>query len=182
MYWKKWPKKRSSEGARRWDTRAALFALVILVGMVAKGADRVKELQDHFDREPRATGKIKLLDKLASAQFEATSKAGDSGDYVTAGLTLEKYRDNVRDVFQLLKKQEPDADRHSNGYRQLELQVRRGMREVAETIVIAPVELRPPLELVHKDLLDIDDELIRLLFPRHTKEPQKLPVTPVEKQ
>jgi hypothetical protein len=56
------------------------------------------------------------------------------------------------------------------------------MREVAETIVIAPVELRPPLELVHKELLDIDDELIRLLFPKHTKEPQKVPVTPVEKQ
>jgi hypothetical protein len=181
MFWKKWPRRSSGE-ARRGEIWSALCALLILVGARAEGADQLKQLQDRFDSETHATSKVKVLDKLAAAQFDAATKAGDSGDYVTVGLTLEKYRDNVRSVLQLLKKQEPDADRHPNGYRQLELQVRRGMREVAETIVIAPGEMRPPLELVHKDLLDMDDELIRLLFPRHTKDPQKVPMAPEEKQ
>jgi hypothetical protein len=154
----------------------------MLAAAVVEGADRVKELQDRFDKEPHATSKVKMLDKLAGAQFEAAGNAGATGDFSTVGLTFEKYRDNVRTVFQLLKKQEPDADRHPTGYRQLELQVRRGMREVAETLIIAPGELRPPLELVRQDLLDMDDELIRLLFPRRTKEPQKVPMAPEEKQ
>jgi len=33
--------------------------------------------------------------------------------------------------------------------------------------VIAPDEYRPPLELVRRDLANIDDELLELLFPRH---------------
>ncbi|MGB7848736.1 MAG: hypothetical protein WBL63_24205 [Candidatus Acidiferrum sp.] len=158
-----------------------LCSLVILAGTVANGTDKVKELQDHFDKEAHATSKVKALDKLAQAQFDAAAKAGGLGDYITVGLAFEKYRDNVRATLELLRKQEPDADRHPGGYRQLELQVRKGLREVQETLITAPVEMRPPLEIVRKDLVDLDDELIRLLFPRRTKEPQKVPAIPEEK-
>jgi hypothetical protein len=149
---------------------------------MAEGADRVKELQDHFDKEPHGTSKVRALDKLAQAQFDAAAKAGASGDYVTVGLIFEKYRDNVRATLLLLKKQEPDADRHPTGYRQLELQVRKGLREVQETLITSSGEMRPPLEIVRKDLLDLDDELIHLLFPRRTKDPDKVPRVPEEKQ
>jgi hypothetical protein len=182
MYWKKWPKKRTSREANLWKLRAALCAFLLLTGTVAEGADKVKELQDHFDKETHATGKVRALDKLAQAQFEAAGKAGGLSDYIAVGLTFEKYRDNVRATLQLLKQQEPDADRHPGGYRQLELQVRKGLREVQETLIIAPGEMRPPLEIVRKDLLDLDDELIRLLFPRRTKDPAKVPAVPEEKQ
>lgn len=158
--------------------RAAVCALLALTVIGAQGADKVKELQDRFDKESHAGGKIKALDKLADAQFDADRKAGDAGDYSTVGLTLEKYRDNVRATFGLLKTQEPDAERHSSGYRQLELQVRRGIREVDDAMKTAPVEMRPPLEIVHRDLIDIDDELIRLLFPRRTQDPEKVPTAP----
>lgn len=154
---------------------------LLLVSPLSSRADKVKDLQDHFDKETHAGGKVKALDKLSEAQFEIAGKAGQSGDYVTVGLTFEKYRDNVRTVLELLKKQEPDADRHPGGYRLLELQVRKGIREVEDTIMVAPVEMRPPLGIVHKDLLDMDDELIRLLFPRRTKDPEKVPPVPEEK-
>ena len=100
---------------------------------------------------------------------------------MNAGLTFEKYRDNVRACFELLRKQEPDADKHPNEYRHLELQTRRGIREVEDTLLIAPPEMRPPLEIVRKDILDIDDELIRILFPRRTPEPEKVPPVPEAK-
>jgi hypothetical protein len=147
---------------------------VLLVCGPLWAAEKVKDLQDHFDKDPHAGGKVKALDKLAEAQFEAAGKAMLSNDYTTVGLTFEKYRDNVRATLELLKKQEPDADRHPGGYRQLEMQVRKGIRELEETRIVAPLEMRPPLEIVHKDLLDMDDELIRLLFPRRTKDPEKV--------
>jgi len=147
----------------------------------ASGADRVGDLQSHFDKEPHAGTKVKLLDKLADAQFEAAGKADAQGDYIAVGLTFEKYRDNVLAAFDLLKKQEPDAERHPGSYRQLELQTRKGIREVEQTLVVVAAELRPPLEIVHKDLLAMDDELIRLLFPKRTKEPAKVPPVPEEK-
>jgi hypothetical protein len=182
MSWKKWPKRRSS-GCAGWNK---LLAACTLLCFFASGgvlaADKIKDLQDHFDKDTHAGSKLKLLDKLTDAQFDAASKAIQANDYVAAAFTYEKYRDNVRAALELLKKQEPDADRHPNGYRQLELQVRHGMRELQEVQLIAPADLRPPLGIVLKDLTDMDDELIRLLFPRRTKDPEKVPSPPVEEK
>jgi len=178
MSWKRWRRKRSSW---RLGRLAGVCALLFLTCGPAALADKVKDLQDHFDRDPHAGSKVKSLEKLADAQFEAAGKAMQANDYSAVDLTFEKYRDNVRATLELLKKQEPDADRHPGGYRQLELQLRKGIRELEETRVVAPMEMRPPLELVHKDLVEMDDELIRLLFPRRTKDPEKVPPAPEEK-
>ncbi len=180
MYWKRWPKKRSRGRAEQWGLWVALWVVFLIPGTVA-GLDRVSDLQGQFDKETHASGKVKALDKLGGAQFDAARKASAAGDFITVGFILEKYRDNVRVCFDVLKKQEPDADRHPSGYRQLELQTRKGLREVEDTLLTAPPELRPPLELVHQDILDIDDELIRLLFPRRTPDPQKVPPVPEAK-
>ncbi|PYT60723.1 MAG: hypothetical protein DMG35_10685, partial [Acidobacteria bacterium] len=84
----------------------------------------------------------------------------------TAGFTLEKYRDNVLAAIQALKKQHPDAEKHSNGYRQLEMHLRNGIREVEDTMLAAPAPYKPPLQIVRQDLIAMDEELIKLLFPR----------------
>jgi hypothetical protein len=150
-----------------------LLSLLLCAGAFA--TDKVTELQQHFDRESHASDKIKTLDRLADAQFEVETRLETTGNFSEAALIFEKYRDNLRVAFELLKKQEPDAEKHSGPYRHLELQTRRGIREVEETLLIAPLELRPPLEIVRKDIVDMDDELIRLLFPRRTKAPAKPP-------
>ena len=71
-----------------------------------------------------------------------------------------------RAALEALKKQHPDAEKHSNGYRQLEIHARKGIREVEETLVVAPTEYKPPLEIVRRDLAAMEEELIKLLFPR----------------
>jgi hypothetical protein len=151
---------------------------LLVAGLVAgtlASADKLSELQERFDKETHAAAKVKSLDKLSDAQFEAARKSTAASDFINAGLTLEKYRDNLRACFELLKKQEPDADRHPGSYRQLELQTRKGLREVEDTLLTSPPEVRPPLELVRKDILDMDDELIHMLFPRRSPEPAKIP-------
>lgn len=173
----------SKKGLRRRNSVVFLcscgLGLLVFAALLARAdafpADKLKELQEHFDHNTHAGSKVKDLQKLAAAQFEAATTAGNAGDYMAVGFIFEKYRDNVRAAFELLKKQEPDADRHPSSFRQLELEVRQGIREVADTLLVAPDVLRPPLELVHKDLIGVDDALIRLLFPRRTKDPVKAP-------
>jgi hypothetical protein len=178
MFCKRKPRPRSTSRFLVHSALAASFALVFLAPLFA--VDRVKELQNHFDHETHAGGKVKVLEKLGEAQFDAATKAGRAEDYPTVAFTFEKYRDNVRAALDLLNKQEPDADRHSNGYRNLELQVRRGIREVEETLVIVPEEVRPPLRIVEQDLIAIDDLLIAKLFPRRTKDPDKVTPPPAD--
>lgn len=158
---------------------AAVVFLLVCSSLFA--TDKLKELQDRFDRDPHAATKIKTLDKLGLAMFDSADKAEQAGDYATVGFIFEKYRDNVRAAFELLRKEEPDPERHGTIYRHLELQVRRAVREVEETLVVVPDPVRPPLQIVRLDLISFDDELIHLLFPRRTKDPPKVPSPPEAK-
>ena len=128
------------------------------------------DLQLRFDNETNAVHKAKLLQKLGDAQLEEARRAGKAGDYNAVGLTLEKYRDNVRSAVDALKKQHPDAERQSNGYRQLEIHVRKGIREIDETLLVSPEDYKPPLQIVRHDLIGMDDELLKMLFPRRPVE------------
>jgi hypothetical protein len=181
MFSKRRCKKRSKRRVGRgFHSTGAVFLLLVVCAPLA-AVERLQELQERFDKETHAGSKVKILDKLGAAQFAAASNAAKAEDYGTVGLTFEKYRDNVRSCFDLLMKQEPDAEKHSDSYRRLELQTRRALREVDEVVNIVPLEVQPPLQLVRQDLLSIDDKLIQLLFPRRTKDVGPMPPAPEKK-
>lgn len=138
--------------------------------MASVAADNLGELQARFDRETNAVHRAKLLEKLGNRQFEEARRAFKVNDLVAVGIVLEKYRDNVRVALEGLRKKHADAERQSNGYRQLEIHVRRGIREVDEILVRVPEQYQPPLQIVRGDLDSMDRELIRMLF-RHPGEP-----------
>ena len=144
-------------------------------------AQNLVDLQGRFDRETNGVQKAKQIGKLGDAQFEEARRAGKDGDYNAVGLTLEKYRDNVRAAVDVLKKQHPDAEKQSNGYRQLEIYVRKGIREVDETLLVSPESYKPPLQIVRQDLIKMDEELLKMLFPRRPLEPHPA-APPAEKQ
>jgi hypothetical protein len=156
--------------ARRTSLTVVNGLLVFLALLPTGAADSLADLQARFDRETNGVQKAKLMTKLGEVQLEETRRDGKAGDYNAVGMTLEKYRDNVRAAVDALKKQHPDAERQSNGYRQLEIHVRKGIREVDETILVSPEAYKPPLQIVRQDLVGMDDELLKMLFPRRPVE------------
>src|SRR5258708_6070240 len=166
----------------RAGSRSALFGLSVFLVMLPAGeAQSLADLQVRFDREPSGVQKAKLLGKLGDAQFEEARRAGKAGEYTAVGLTLEKYRDNVRAAVEALKKQHPDAEKQSNGYRQLQMHLRQGIRELDDTLLVSPEAFKPPLQLVRQDLIGLDDELLKMLFPRRPLE-HRGATPPAEKQ
>jgi hypothetical protein len=160
----------------------AVCALLVLLLLLPAGVtESLADLQARFDRETNGVHKAKLIEKLGDAQLEEARRAGKAGEYNSVGLTLEKYRDNVRAAVEALKKQHPDAERQSNGYRQLEMHVRKGIREVDETLLVSPESYKPPLQIVRRDLISADEELLKLLFPHRPVE-QHAAAPPAEKQ
>lgn len=155
---------------------AVFFAFVTMLA-----ADKVQELQARFDGESDPVHKAKLLEKLGDAQFAEARKAGNAGDYSAVGLLMEKYRDNVRIALNGLKKRQQDAEKHPEGYKQMQFHVDKALRELDQILVVAPVEYKPPLHIVRRDLVAMNDELLRMLFPRR---PGERPVKPAaaEKQ
>ena len=164
-----------------WTSLGAVCGLLVFFAILPPGAaESLAELQARFDRETNGVHKAKLMQKLGEAQFEEARRAGKAGEYDSLGLTLEKYRDNVRTAVDALKKQHPDAEKQSNGYRQLEMHVRKGIREVDETIWVSPEGYKPPLQIVRQDLISMDDELLKMLFPRRPVEKHEA-LPPAEK-
>jgi hypothetical protein len=159
---------------------AVVTGAIFFMGAGLFVADKVEELQARFDRETDAVRKAKVVEKLGDAQFEEARKSGSAGNYSAVGLTMESYRDDARAALDALKKTHPDAERHPNGYKQLQFHVHRSLRELDEILVVSPPEYRPPLRLVRQDLAAMNDELLRMLFPRR---PGERPLTPpAEKQ
>src|SRR5437763_14853716 len=161
--------------------RAVCGLLALLVFTTSGVAQSLADLQARFDRETSGVQKAKLMTRLGEAQLEEARRAGRAGEYDSLGLTLEKYRDNVRAAVDALKKQHPDAEKQSNGYRQLEMHVRKGIREVDETLLVSPDGYKPPLQIVRRDLISADEELLKLLFPHRPVE-QHAAAPPAEKQ
>ena len=152
---------------------AALCGVAVIVA-----ADKLSELQSRFDSETNGVHKAKMLQRLGDAEFEEASRAEKADDYTTVDLIMEKYRDNVRAASDALEKENPDGERHPGGYKQLEMHVQKGLRQIDELLLIAPTEFKPPLQLVRKDLLSLDDKLLRSLFPRRHENKPTVPATP----
>jgi hypothetical protein len=168
---------------------AAIVAALVLscaIGLTAaapRPPDSLEQLQEKFDKETDGVRKAKQIQKLGDAQFAKEREAAKAGDFVTAGVVMEKYRDNVRAALEALKKTRPDAEKHSNGYKQLEFHAGQGLREVRDVILAMPDPLRPPMQIVEKDLREIDQELLKLLFPRRPGEqPPVQPRAPTEEK
>jgi hypothetical protein len=166
----------SARAVQRIAVPVLMVASCAATGAVA--TDKLSELQARFDSEPSGVHKAKMLQRLGDAEFEEASRAEKAGDYSTVDLIMEKYRDNVRSASEAIEKESPDGERHPNGYKQLEMHVQKGLREVDEILLVVPPEFKPPLQLVRKDLLTLDDELLRFLFPRRHENKPPVPVTP----
>jgi len=132
--------------------------------------DTLEELQRRFDDERDGVTKAKMLHKLGDAQFLREREAEKAGDYDTVGFVMEKYRDNVRAAFEAVKKAHPDAEKHPAGYKQLEIHIDSGIREVNDLLSTVPEQYRPPLQIVKSDLLKMDKEMLHMLFPRRPGE------------
>jgi hypothetical protein len=149
---------------------SAICFLSAAIPATLRPAETLEQLQEKFDKETDAVRKAKLVQKLGDAQFDREREATRVGDFVSAGLVMEKYRDNVRAALEALKKAHPQAEKHPNGYKQLEFHTGQGLREVRDVILAMPEPLRPPMQAVESDLKEMNMELLKLLFPRRPGE------------
>src|SRR3984885_8238067 len=136
--------------------------------LVKSAPDKAKstsDLQGRFDHESNSVHKAKLFEKLSDEQLAEVRRLAQASDYNTIGTIMEKYRDNARAAVAALKKEHPNAEHQINGYKQLQIHIRRAIRDLKETVLLAPDEYKPPLQLVERDLALIDDELLQSLFP-----------------
>ncbi len=176
--------------AGRTSTHIVILVLSAGLGLccASVGAqDRVAALQTEFHRETNAVRKAKLIHKLGDAQFQEARRYGDGGDYDAVAKWMESYRDDAKAALAALKAFHPDGERHPQGYKEMQIHVRKSLKVLEETILESPESYRARLEAVRKDLIRVEDQLIAALFPPPPgkspgKAPEKIPGKPQDNQ
>jgi hypothetical protein len=146
--------------------RMLALALCALWLPAAQAQDRVAQLQAEFERESDPVRKAKLVPKLGDAQFAQARRALQADDYAQALQVLQQYRDEVRTAHAALKATGVNAEEKPNGFKQLQIHARKGVREMDQIVLDLPVEQRDAFQAVRRDVAAIEKELFDMLFPR----------------
>ncbi len=142
------------------------LALCVLWLPAVQAQDRVAQLQAEFERESDPVRKAKLVPKLGDAQFEHVRKALEADNYAQALQILQQYRDEVRTAQAALKASGLNAEKKPNGFKQLQIHARKGVREMDQIILDLPMDQRDAFQVVRGDVAAIEKELFDVLFPR----------------
>ena len=150
---------------------AQLSALALAFAMVtaclaAQEYHTTEQWRAKFEHEADPVHKAKLLLSLSESEFKdaesalANDKAAESLDI------LKKYLDEAQSCQKALEEKFPDAEKHSNGYRQLQISLRGSLRRLDAMIVGLNEDDRKPFVEIRGQLDEIDRHLIHILFPK----------------
>jgi hypothetical protein len=133
---------------------------ILFSGSMISAQDRAQ-----FNQETNPVRKAKLFQKLGETQITQFNKQSIDANYDGALQTLTDYRDEARIVFDGLRATGVDAERHSDGFRQLQISLRKGLWEMERTFPVIPEERRAAFHALGDDLTEIQTQLVHMLFP-----------------
>jgi hypothetical protein len=147
--------------------RGLMFAMAIALASSAATAQQersIADLRSHFEQETDPVRKAKLVPQLADAEFREIHEQVDAGNISEAGQIAGQARDEARTSQKALDARGRDAERHPDGYRQLQISVRESLRRINDVLVgLSPDDQGPFLE-TRKDFEELDRLLLHELF------------------
>lgn len=119
-----------------------------------------------YERETKPVSRAKEVVKLGRAEYKAARQCVDGGNVSGALQFLKNYNEQAIVAHDALDKTGVDAEKHSNGFRQLEISVRESLRELRDITGRVPFDQSQPFRALEKDLDALNQKLILELFPR----------------
>jgi len=145
-----------------------IWAPILIVALFpgwAFAQNRVPEFRSRFAHDTDPTHRARMMPQLEEAEFDAIAKNADDGMFPEALAILQEYRDEVESCEKGLDAKGINAERHPNGFKQLQLAVRESMRHLDALLVSLTADEQKPFLKLRGDLEQLDRHLIRELFP-----------------
>jgi len=135
-------------------------------GLAAQEYHNTDQWRAKYERETDPVRKSKILLSLGDSEFK-DAEAALADDKTPLALDLMKqYHDQAQSVAKELSDKFPDAERHPNGYKQLQISVRGALRRLDAMIVGLAGDERAPFVEIRGQLDEIDRHLMQQLFPK----------------
>ncbi|MGH9864723.1 MAG: hypothetical protein ACRD4H_04840 [Candidatus Acidiferrales bacterium] len=145
----------------------ALFGAALpLAAQTARVQEDIAKDKAKYERETNPVGRAKAVTKLGRAEYLAARQSLEEGNLRAAFEFLSNYNEQAVSAHDALAKTGVDPEKHSNGFRQLQISVRESLRELREITGRIPFQQRQSFDALEKDLDALDQKLILELFPR----------------
>lgn len=142
-------------------------ALVMLLSAAPLFSQTVlDDLRSRYAHEPDPVRKAKLLPRLGDAEFAGIQKQIDGGNMDDALTAVREYRDQAQSCLAALDAKESDPEKHSSGYKQLQISLRESIRRIDFIMANLTGDDQKPFRILRNDLEQLDQHVIKELFPR----------------
>ncbi|MGH9714729.1 MAG: hypothetical protein ACRD5M_15660 [Candidatus Acidiferrales bacterium] len=144
---------------------AWLLSASLLFG-VQNLQEQAAKFRAHFAQESDPLRKARLMTHYGDLQFQDMQSALDDGNIAQAVVDLRNFRDQALSCSKSLDAKEADPEKHSGGFKQLQISVRESLRRLEDIIVRLNADDNKPFIEVRNDLEELDRHLVKELFPR----------------
>ena len=146
------------------------FSVALLSGSFF-AQDHTAELRARFSAETDPVHKAKLLTKLFDSEFREIQDLIGAGKLNEASPIADQLADEADSAAKALDARAKDAEKHPEGYKQLEMSVRGSLRRMNNILIELSGEDQKPFLAVRDRLEVLEKQLIRELFPHRPDEP-----------
>jgi hypothetical protein len=128
--------------------------------------DDIAKYKEHFEKETNPVRRADAITKLGRAEFAVAEENIGSGNVNAALQLVEDYGGQAELAHDGLVKTGVNAEKHSNGFRQLQISVRESLLRLRDIETLLTFEQRPPFEAIRERLDKLNQQLLVELFPR----------------
>jgi hypothetical protein len=145
--------------------RCAPILIFALLPGISFGQKQLPELRTRFAHTADPIQRAKMMPQIEEAGFQVISTSIDEGKFNDALAVLQDFRDDVESCEQGLDEKHINAEKHPNGFKQLEFALRESMRHLDGILVGLTDDEQEPFVKLRSDFDKLNRHLIRQLFP-----------------
>ena len=152
----------------------AVLAVLLMAGCANTAESReddLASLRSQFRQQTDPVKRAKLFPKLGNALLAEMKKQETAKEYDRVPPLLVEYRDSAAIAVSAITAAGRDAEKHAAGFRELEMHLRHAIHQVSNIVYGMPLDDREPLLGPQRDIEDLDNRLVKALFPRGPQPP-----------
>jgi hypothetical protein len=141
-----------------------VFTLSSLAVQSNKQFERLDKERTNLTRQTDPVGRTKTQIKISELLLTLISDSVQAGDMEMMHKYIAEYLAAIQDAHQTMMKTGRDAHRKPGGFKDLEIALRRHVRQLDDIGKALTFDEREPLDKAKDEAIDIRDDLLKALF------------------
>ncbi len=144
---------------------SAAFLAAALLAAPLRAEEHLEALRTEFHNQNDPVKRAKFFSKLGAGLIAEMRKLESAHQFDGVTPLFLEFHDSATQAYDGLAATGRDAEKHSGGYRELEMYLCQALHPLNDLIFELPLADREALRGPQKDIEDLDEKLVRALFP-----------------